>query len=328
MKAASILKKIGKGVKASLEAINWKNVVLFFGFFILAFIFWLMLFFRRDVEGTYRIPIKYTNIPNDVVFETSPPEFIEVRVADKGSEIFGYDLYLSQDSLEIDIQKMRKDGAKAIQGNQFIQLIRTSLSSSSQLLGYAPASISLAMSKLQHKELKVVFDGEISTSRSNLIADSSSFIPKTVTAYASGKNLSKLESAQTEYTIFNNIKTTSQLKVKIKPVDGVKFVPDEVEIYIPVNEFTERKFEIPINAKNIPENMDVKFFPSQAEVTFSVILEEYKKIGPEDFEIVLNYNEFHGNENGRVELKLTHYPSFIRNPRIKPESVEFLLEKH
>lgn len=328
MKAASILKKIGKGLKATLDAINWKNLVLFFGFFILAFVFWLMLFFQRDVEGTYKIPIKYTNVPNDVVFETQPPEFIEVRVADKGSEIFKYDLWLSKDSLEIDIEKQRKDGVKSIQGNQFIQLIRTSLSSSSQLLGYAPASISLAMSKLQHKELNVVFDGEISTSRANLIADSSYFIPKTVTAYASGNNLSKLESAQTEYTIFNNLKTTSQLKVKIKPVDGVKFVPDEVEIYIPIDEFTERKFEIPIIAKNVPENMDVKFFPSQAEVTFSVVLEEYKKIGPEDFEIELNYNEFHGNENGRVELKLTHSPSTVRNPRIKPESVEFLLEKH
>lgn len=328
MKAASILKRIVKSAKAALEVVNWKNFVLFLGFFILAFIFWLMLFFQRDVEGIYKIPIKYTNIPHDVVFDTPPPEFIEVRLADKGSEIFGYDLSLNRDSLEIDTEKQRKDGVKTIQGNQFIQLIRSSISSSTQLLGYAPASISLAMSKLQQKELKVVFDGEISTNRANLIADSSSFIPKTVTAYASGKNLSQLEFAQTEHTIISNLKTTSQLKVKIKPVDGVKFVPDEVEIYIPISEFTERKIEIPINAKNVPENMDVKFFPSQAEVTFSVVLDEYKKIAPEDFEIVLNYNEFHNNKNGRVELKLTHSPSSIRNPRIKPESVEFLLEKH
>lgn len=328
MKAASILKNIGTRLQSALSQVNWKNFVLFLGFFVIAFIFWLMLFFQRDVEGTYKIPLKYTNIPHDVVFDTPLPEYIEVRLADKGSEIFRYDLSLGRDSLEIDIKKQKEAGVNAIQGNQFIQLIRTPLFSGTQLRGYSPASISLVTSKLQNKELKVVFDGEISTSRANLVADSASFIPKKVKAYASGKNLSALKNAKTEYTIVNNLKSTSQLKIKIQPIEGVKFVPDEVEIFIPVNEYTERSFEIPITARNVPENVDVKFFPSQAEVSFSVVLEEYKKIAPEDFEIVLNYHQFSNNEDGRVELKLSHQPSSIQNPRISPASVEFLIEKH
>ncbi len=46
-------------------------------------------------------------------------------------------------------------------------------------------SVSLATSRLEKKELRVVFDGEITTSRANLVADSALFVPETVIAYGS-----------------------------------------------------------------------------------------------------------------------------------------------
>lgn len=311
--------------KLFLSRLNWKNILVFFGFFILAFIFWLMLFFQRDTEATYKIPLKYTNIPNDVVFNTSLPNDIEIRVADKGSEIFRY-AFVFNDSIEIDINKYKEERINNLQGTELTQLIRTKLSQSSNLKAYYPINISLATSKLQKKELKVVFDGVISTNRSNLVADSATFLPETVMAYGSQSQLSELSAAITEYTLINNLKATSQLKVNIMPVSGVKFIPNEVEIYIPVLEYTERKFEVPITVKNVPDNIDVKFFPSQTEVSFSVTLDDYKKIAPEDFEIKLDYKKFFKNENGRVDLELSDNPSVIRNVRLSPSSVEFLLE--
>ncbi|HHV85860.1 MAG TPA: YbbR-like domain-containing protein [Petrimonas sp.] len=312
-------------IKSFFSRLNWKNIFIFFGFFILAFIFWLMLFFRRDIEATYKIPLKYTNIPDDVVFDASLPNDIEIRVADKGAEIFRYTFTLN-DSVEIDVAKYKAERINNLQGTELMQLIRAKLSQSTNLKAYYPINISLATSRLQKKELKVVFDGVISTSRSNLVADSATFLPATVMAYGAQSRLSEISSAVTEYTLFNNLKATSQLKVKIMPVNGVKFVPEEVEIYIPVLEYTERKFEVPVTARNLPGNIDVKFFPSQTEVSFSVTLEEYKKIAPEDFEVELDYKKFFKNENGRVDLELSKSPPAIRNVKLSPSSIEFLLE--
>lgn len=325
MDLASTKEKWTPKIKLFLSSLNWKNILLFFGFSIVAFIFWLMLFFQRDIEATYKIPLKYTNIPDDVVFDTSLPNDIEIRVADKGSEIFRYTFVLN-DSVEIDIDKYKEERINNLQGTELTQLIRTQLSQSTNLKAYYPINISLATSKLQKKELKVVFDGVISTSRSNLVADSATFVPETVMAYGSQSQLSEISSAVTEYTLFNNLKATSQLKVKIMPVGGIKFVPNEVEIYIPVLEYTERKFEVPITVRNAPDDIDVKFFPSQTEVSFSVTLDEYKKIAPEDFEVQLDYKKFFKNENGRVDLELSENPSAIRNVKLSPSSVEFLLE--
>lgn len=310
---------------AFFSTFPWKNVLLFLLFLLLAFVFWLMLFFQRDVEGVYRIPLKYTNVPHDVVFDDPLPQFVEIRVSGKGSEMFRLD-FSSRDSLEINVQDLKNNNIHELQRNQMQQLIGSRLSSGTNLQGYLPAIISLQTSQLQKKELTVKFDGEITTSRANLVADSATFIPEKVTAYGSRQHLEKLTAAVTEYKVFNNVRSTSQLNIKIKPVDGVKFVPSEVEIYIPVQEFTERTVEVPITARNVPAGMDVKFFPSRVNVSFSVTLEEYRKIAPEDFEIKLNYSDFSHNQDGRVQIELTQKPSSAINVRLSPASVEFLLE--
>lgn len=325
MNPKSIISELRARIGAYLSSIAWKNLFLFLFFLLVAFIFWLMLFFQRDVEGVYKIPLKYNNIPHDVVFDEPLPEFIEVRVADKGLEMFKLEFF-KKDSIELDIEEFKNNRVNALQGNQYMQVIRTRLAPSTQLRGYSPASISLRTSKLESKELLITFDGEIATNRASLIVDTVTFIPKTVTAYGSKDQLKELTSAKTEYKVFNNLRSTSQYNIKINSDSGIKFVPNEVEINISIQEFTERTFEVPITVRNLPEGMDVKFFPSRANVSFSVTLEEYKKMAPEDFEIRLNYRDFKSNESGKVELVLTKSPENIINTRISPSSVEFLFE--
>lgn len=323
---SSFINNVFTKTKAYFSGMNWRNTLLFLLFLILAAIFWMMLFFQNDIEATYKIPVKYSNVPNDVVFDHPLPQDIEIRVGDKGSEIFRY-TFLLRDSLDIDVQKYHNERVNNLQGTELMQLIRQKLFKSSTLTAYYPSHISLDVSKLHQKTLQVVFDGEIATGRSNLIADEYTIEPKTVIAYGSKTQLEEIENAPTEYSLFNNLKATSLFQVNIKPVEGVKFVPKAVDIYIPINEYTERKFEIPITVINVPSGIDVKFFPSSTDVSFSVTLEDYKRISQDDFAIVLDYNSFYKNENGRVELSLTTEPESIRNAKLSTQSVEFLLEK-
>ncbi|NLI99935.1 MAG: hypothetical protein GX371_02115 [Bacteroidales bacterium] len=326
MDLKAIFQKWQPKAEAYFSTLPWKNILFFLFFLVMAFIFWLMLFFQKEnVEGNYRIPLKYTNIPEDVVFDHPLPEFIEVSVTDRGSEIFRLEV-TKRDSLEINVSALSESGTQVLQGDQYRQLILSRLASSSTIRGYYPMNISLATSKLESKKLLVVFDGEITTSRANLVADSVTFIPEIVTAYGSQLSLDQLEVAVTEYTLIKNLKATSQLPININPVEGVKFSPPQVDIFIPIEEYTERTFDVPIAAVGLPDNLDVKFFPSRATVTFTVTLEEYKKIVPEDFEIVLDYSTFHENEDGKVSLELSKSPFTVVNPRLSPSSVEFLFE--
>lgn len=313
-------------IKLFFSRWRWRKIGTFLFFFLLAFAFWMMMFFRkRNVEYIYCMPIKYINVPENIVFDRKLPENIEIKLQDYGSQIFRYDI-MRKDSLVIDVEDFRKNDINTIQGNQLIHLISQNLSSTSNLLTYYPSFISLRSSKLEQKEVTVEFVGKISTASGNYIVDTTRFVPKKVKAYSSLKKLQSISSAQTEITSITNLKSTSVIKVKLNSDNGIKFVPNEVDYYISVKEFTEKEFDVPVHAINLPESLNVKFFPSQVKVSFLVTLEEYKKISPEDFKIELDYNKLKDTKNGKTELKLTSYPATVKNPRLLQNSVEFLFE--
>jgi YbbR domain-containing protein len=323
----AVFKEIKWQLEAFFSTFPWKNLLLFSVFLLIAFSFWLMAFFRKDnVEGQYIIPIKFINVADNEVFNIPPPETIEIRLQDVGSNIF-FNSFSRRDTLVIDVASYRERGITTLQGVEMQAHVRQIFSSGHSLI-LNPASISLELSKLQSKVLMVVFDGEITTNRANLLVNDNGmiFVPESVTAFGSQQTLDKLDTAVTELTVFRNLRTTSQLPIRIKEIEGVRFVPDQVEIHIPIEEFTERAVEVPVTVINVPENLGVKFFPSRVTVSFSVTLEEYRRISPEDLEIVLDYNDFYRNGNGRVALTLTTQPASIVNPRLSPSSVEFLFE--
>ena len=292
-------------------------------FLILAFIFWLLIFFQKKTEGNFQIPLKYINIPEDEVFVNQMPQHIDIRINDLGSSLFNYYFFKRKDSLVIDVEKAQKENNDKLYLNQ---LIRTKLSSSTDLIGFTPAIIRFETAKLQSKTVPVVFDGEMRTGGGHLVVDSISIIPSEVQIFGTGEQLRNISEVTTEYSVFENLKATSQLKAKLKKIEGVKFNPNEIEVYIPIHEFTERQFEIPITVSNQPEDTDIKFFPSKVNVTFAVTLDDYKKIIPEDFEIEINYNDLKNKEGDQVELELTESPTSIKNPHISPRMVEFLFE--
>ena len=316
-------------IRTYFSAFQWRNLLLFSLFLGLAFIFWAARFAAREnEEGRYIVPVRIDSLAYNEVFISPPPSSIEVTFRATGRDLFRYswqDFRGRIDTLVIDLAEYREREISLIQGTEMQHLIRQVFPSGQDFL-MNPISISLATLPLETKELRVVFDGEVTTRRSNLVVDSVTFVPEIIRAYGSTEALAALEVATTTFTQFRDLRASSRYPIGIHPVEGVRFVPEKVEVHIPVQEFTERSLEIPITAINVPEHLRVIFFPARATVSFSVTAREYRRITADDFTIQLNYYDFHVNENGRVTLQVTQQSEMVRNVRVSPASVEFLFE--
>lgn len=309
--------------------INWKHVGLFLLFLIISFAYWMSLFIEKDVKHKYTLPVKYTNIPEDVAFDTPLTDTFTINVESKGSNIINNTLFNRHPFIEIDVSTYSNEKVTEIQGEELKRIFRDKLAlEQDEIKGYYPVSIPLKTSKLQQKEISVIFDGEVSTAQNNLVVDIVEITPHRITAYGTQSQLENLKHAETEFTIIEGLKATSDFKVKLKTnADGIKYNREYVDLYIPVLVYTERSFEIPITAKEIPAGRDVKFFPSQVVVSFSVTLDDYKKISADDFSIELSYPQFYENKNARVNIALTDSALSARNIKVSPSTVEFLIEK-
>ena len=326
-------------LKTFFSTFPWKNVLLFSVFLLLASILWLMLFFdQEDIEDRVKIPVQIINIADDIVLNVPPPASIEVAFKDNGRAIIQM-RSARRDTLRIDMATFIERDIATLQGPEMQYLIRDYFSRARPFFGLrhrfspnptnispTPTFISLEITQLESKELAVVFDGEITTHRANLEVGNISIFPDTIRAYGSSQVLEELEIATTIFTSFRYLRNSERYTIQLNPVEGVRFVPEKVNIYIPVLTFTERSFDIPITATHVPEHLRVKFFPPHATVTFSATIENYRDITAEDFEVQLYYYDFFTNENGRVVPHLTQQADGIRHVRLSPASVEFLFE--
>ena len=307
---------------------NWKHVSLFLLFLVISFAYWMLLFTEKDVRHIYRIPVVYTNKPIDIAFDTPLTDTFTINIESKGANIIR-ESFANKPIINIDVQKYYDESINEIQGEELRAIFKDKLNvDASEIKSYYPVSIPLKMSKLQQKEVDVIFEGEITTAQNNLVTEPIKINPEKVTVLGSAAQLEKITAIHTEYTEIKNLKKTTTVAVSLIPTnDEIKLDPTNVEIEVPILVYTERMVEIPIHVVGIPEGRDIKLFPSQASVSFSVTLDDYKRISTDDFEIELNYNDFYNNENARVNLELTNSPSSIRNIHITPTTVEFLIEK-
>ena len=68
---------------------------------------------------------------------------------------------------------------------------------------------------------------------------------------------------------------TTSVLVKIKPIDGVRIIPDNVTVTIPVEPLIARSQMASVVVKNMPHGYGLLTFPSQIEVSYLIPMSAY-----------------------------------------------------
>ena len=62
----------------------------------------------------------------------------------------------------------------------------------------------------------------------------------------------------------------------LRPVRRAKFIPDQVEMNVMIDLYTEKTVEVPVFGVNFPGSKDLRTFPSKVKVTFRVGMSRFK----------------------------------------------------
>ncbi len=323
----SIISNFKSVVKIFSASIERKKVLTFLFFLTLSSVFWIILVLSNPIEGTVVVPVRYVGIPDSIFLKNDLPQQITVSMSDKGIALLRMAVY--PDTVEVNVRNYIRTNNTLIKDEQLVQLLKSRLNKNAVIQKYSPTRISLDYELLQAKKVPVIFDGTVNTKTNFLLSGDIIVEPDSVLAYSSGTILSTLDIAYTVAEQFDNVDKDIRSNLKIKSLHRVKFVPDVVEVNIPVAEFAEKEFTVPIRCLNQPANINVIFFPSNVTVSFAVSLSQFNKILPEDFGIDLDYNELLSAKDRNIHLRLTKTPSsMIQNISISPSRVEFILEKN
>lgn len=305
---------------------NSKEVFTFLFFLVIAALFWLEQTLDSEYEVDVKVPLKLKNVPESIVITSDFPEELTVTLRDKGNTLLNYQLTKRFYPINIDFaEHQNRRHHVSLLSNVYNKSITAQLANSTTVVAIEPDTIDYYYSEGKSKKVPVRLQGRVTPGQQYYISDTI-FNPAQVTVYAPQGALDTVKAAYTQFFEDTQIEDTLRRQVELVSGRGVKFVPDVVEVTLPVDIYTEKSVEVPIEGVNFPAGKTLRAFPSKVKVTFHVGLTKYLDIKPEDFRVMVTYEELRKLDGEKYQVKLKKQPKGVSQVRFYPAQIDFLIE--
>lgn len=318
---ARLLSKIHDAVTSA----RGKEILLFLLFLMISYVFWLLLTLNNEMQEDIEVPVEIAGIPDSVTVISNIPESLKISVRDKGSTLMKYKLG--------GVKPLKINWADYSQAkNKFLlnkadlgAKLRDYISSSSQLVTMLPDSISLSYTTTPGRRVGVKVQADLKPIFGSIINGPLTTNTDSVWLFSVEDLPHDLTHVETLPIVRSSLSDTTEITVAIKPLPGVKIVPEEIVVKVPVEPLIARRQMATVIAKNIPDNISLHTFPSRIEIAYLVPMSEYNS-EPYDINAYVDYADIANNTSGKLPVTLSLYPESYHSVEAIPDSVEYITE--
>ena len=322
-----LYKRLNRMTKDFLFSERSREFFLFLFFFFVAGGFWLLQTLNGEFEDDLQIPFRLKGLPADVVITSDLPQSLQLRVKDRGTVLLNYKVGKDFLPLSIDFDKVKSnDNHVRIPVSQLEKQLLSQMSASTRLLSVKPDTLDFYYTRAKSKRVPVKLNGKITAAQTYFLADTL-FSPDSVEVYAPAPMLDTLVAAYTTYTEWSEVADTVKRMVDLQMQKGMKFVPQQVEVQLFTDVYTEASVEVPLVGIDFPLGKELRAFPSKVKVMFQVGKNRYKTLRADEFQLKVPYEELMQLRGQKYNVALQQIPEGVLNVRFVPEQVDFLIEQ-
>ena len=304
-----------------------RNLLVFLIFLAISIAFWFMQSLQETKEVSIAYTLKIEDVPTSVIFTSDIPEQVNVNYTGKVWDAL-YHKFIANESHEI-VLKFKdidtRDGKIVIEANAVRRAVVKDADKNMVYSSTSPNRIEVYYSHGQRKRVPVIFGGQVSTATGRFLGETI-LTPDSVDVFAPSHMYDSIRSISTEKVVYTEVEDTIITRLALKAPRGAKLTPDSVKAKFCVDIYIDKTLQVPIYCANVPNNRVMRLFPLKASVTFLVSATLYDDIKPDDFIIIADYLETSDNTK-RCRLHVSQNPNNIRNIRISPEYVEYVIEQ-
>lgn len=304
--------------------------IIFIICIIIAFVFWGMIKLSDNYDVSYSFKIQYENIPIEKRLTVMVDSTVDVNFDATGFMVMRLNLFEDMSTLVIDLDEISiwKEGNEyLINTNELRDMFASIIGVPETDIRFSTTMLGFVLEDLHEKEIKVLPDLSIKYKEQYDLYEQALTSPPKVKVYGPKATIDTLTEVYTQNIMLQGIDEDRMLSVAIaNPHPSLlRFDPDHVEINLRVERFTESSIEIPIDFSGV--NQNIQSFPSSVKVYFKVAQKDFNNIQAGDFTVKPELKGVKLLEVDRLHLSLIQKPEFIRNERVVPTYVEFLITK-
>ncbi|MDT0687257.1 YbbR-like domain-containing protein [Autumnicola psychrophila] len=288
---------------------------------------WLLVQLSKEYTQIIQIPLHYSNAPLDKSISNEKPESVPMRIQDQGFFIIYYQLFKPE--LNIDLVD-----AEVQEGN-LVYKIESNLNEISEEL-----QMDFENSTFLEDEIVIPFQPKKETRVAVIPNINVSY----AVGYSAGENVRLEPDSITVSGPENIIDTISRVQtVNLKrndvnrdisgtvPIDTtnlgmLNFYKTEVKYALEVEKFTEGSVQILVDVINVPDNLNLSYFPKRILLYYQVNLEDYDKVEASDFKVVCDYSKVNEGEDYFI-AEVVEKPDFVTQVRLSERKIQFVIKK-
>jgi hypothetical protein len=316
-----------QAIKEFLFTKTSKEFLIFLFFLALSGIFWLSLTLNETYEREFSVPVSVVGVPKNAVLTSDEVDTVRVTIRDKGIMLVFYKYGDALKHIELPFRNYtQNNGTGQIPASEIQKRIYQNLVSSSKITAIKPEKMEFFYNYGTKKQVPVRWSGRVIPEELYFISKVS-YEPDSVTIYASQEKLDSINMVYTEQLNYANFRDTLIVDCNLAKLKGVKTVPDHIRIKFFTDVLTEERISnIPIVGINMPEGKVLRTFPAKTSVSFVAGVSVYRNLKPEDFTVIVDYDEIRRNPSEKCHVYLKNVPSGISRAKLETIMVDYLIE--
>ncbi len=310
-----------------------QNFITFLFFVLLSAVFWFFRSLSLDYEDEILYPVRYINIPENKVMINALPEKLALKVKANGRRILFSKLNLNLIPIKFDVNsfitKNTNPDSLYILTNSVKEILSEELEGV-EIMNISPDTLFFIFTTMEVKRVAVKpkFGNLLHMfAPQYMINGPINMDPDSIIISGPGSLLHNIYSVFTEPLDFTGLNDTASQTVSLEKLEGISYSQKKVYVTVPVDQYTQAEYYLPVVALNLPDSLKLKTFPERIRISFNITLSNYQKIVPEKIMPRLDYDDILKNPEARIRLFLVDTPDMISAVKFSPEKVEYLLTR-
>ncbi len=308
------------------NGLNKRKVQIFLAFLFCSFLIWLISKLSETYTERAIYELVFTAVPDSLLLTGVSKNTINTQIRTSGFQLLGSNFDSKQ--IEIDLSTVRKLGNRYfITAENYQRQLEQQLPGSITLLNVDTDTIYFNLFQLGIKKVPVKANINLQMAQNYLLKGSIKLSPDSIVIRGPEKFLDKIEEVNTAEITISEVADdfSRELKlIKDQGAEGVEYNPSSIIIEGEVYRFSEKIIEVPVSVINLPENTEVRTFPSAISVLCRGEIEQLKNLEASQFILNADYEDI---KDGLTYLRvvLVQKPEQVQNAQLLQDQVEFIL---
>ena len=315
---------ITQKAKQILAWLVQKDALIYLLFVGLATLFWWGRAMSSQREVEVKLPVAYTQVPAQVVFNTPLPTHLEVVLRDNGRLLRQVQHTKPTVTISLADKLNETHGTLQLSTDVLRQKIQDNLPGSTAIQQIRPEEITTTYYVEATKKVPIRLCATWTLEKQYQLAEPPVLEPAWVNIYGTQEAIDTIDSISTDSVIVEKLQDQVQRDIALLIPAGIRTDQPTISVTWNAEMFTEKSFQLPIEIINLPDNKVMHLFPQTTTITARVGISHFADLTEEDFKAVCKYP---AQAQTTLPVTIICNNPYVTQMRTSIREVEYIIEK-